>query len=401
MISSGEKSKIDINEIALIMILVGDICFYTKETSYVYDFLFLGGILLAFISYLRYFSPWINKSSAIIWLTLVYSMFFIYGFNFLRVGFFDWDGLFVRYVGNIAIFLLLGRIFKDKGELIVRPFAVTGVVTVCYIIISESANILSGGLRIGESLSGNVNTVGFNLGIISILITWSYCLHEKTSKAIFLVVLVVFMMLTGSKKALLIVVMDMLLIFVYNHRKAGTWFKIAFASAIGIYAIFNIPYFYDILGSRIESMISTMFVGQNTATMYSYSTEMREVMIREGFQMFQQKPVFGGGWNYFAANTSTHYEYSHCNYIELLCSFGLVGTLLFYSKQISNLFYIFGKKWLRHKETKDAAWLAVILIAEMAVADWATVTFSGQSAGYVPIILSCVLVDVMRNTKRE
>lgn len=396
MITKGDNTKIDINEIALIMILVGDICFYTKETYNAYRLFFLGGIILCFLSFIRYFKPRIKKSSAIIWLTLVYGMFFIYGLNFLQAGVFDWDGILIRYIGNISIFLLIGKIFEDKGSLIVRPFAITGVITIAYIIISESANIISGGLRIGETLSGNVNTVGFNLGFISILVTWSYCLYKKSYKVLFLAILMIFMVLTGSKKALLIVIIDLLLIFIYDHKKAGTWLKIALILAVGIYVIFNVPYFYDILGSRIESMISTMILGQTPTNLYSYSTDMREVMIREGFQMFQHKPFFGGGWNYFAANTSTHYEYSHCNYVELLCSFGLFGTLLFYSKPISNLFYMISRKVVRYEETKDIAILALVLIAEMAVADWATVTFSGQSAGYVPIILSCVLVDAMR-----
>lgn len=401
MITKGDNTKIDINEIALIMILVGDICFYTKETYNAYRLFFLGGIILCFMSFIRYFRPRIKKTSAIIWLTIIYSMYFLYGFYFLQAGVFDWDGILLRYIGNISIFLLLGKIFQDKGSLIVRPFAITGVITIAYIIFSESANIISGGQRIGDTLSGNVNTVGFNLGFISILVTWSYCLYKKGYKVFLIAILMIFMVLTGSKKALLIIILDLLLIFIYNYKKASTWLKIAFVLAVGIYIIFNVPYFYDILGSRVESMFSTMILGKTPTNLYSYSTDMREYMIREGFHMFQKKPFFGGGWNYFAANTRTHYEYSHCNYVELLCSFGLFGTLLFYSKPLSNLFYIIRQKAIKYDETKDLAILSIALIAEMAVADWATVTFSGQSAGYVPILLSCVLIEAIRTKMRN
>jgi len=385
-----------ISEVSLIMILIADICFYTQTTYNIYSLLFAGGILLTFINCFGNFSLVIKTTNAIIWLTFIYALYFLYGFMFLQAGTFDWNGILARYFGNIAIYLSISNLVDVDKKCIIRPFVITGLFTVAYIILTEWNDIISGGLRIGDELSGNVNTVGFNLGFISIVVAWAYCLNRNKIKMIFLLIVMLFMLLTGSKKALIIVLLDFIMIFIYYHKRASTWLKLTLIVIAGFYLIFNVPYFYDILGSRIESMFLTMFIKNDISSMYSYSTDMREVMIKEGFHMFLRKPIFGGGWNYFAANTITRYDYSHCNYIELLCSFGIFGTLLYYSKQISNTYYIFSRRVFSYAELKDEAILSIILIIEMAFVDWATVTFSGQSAGYVPILLTCVLIDNMR-----
>ena len=105
---------------------------------------------------------------------------------------------------------------------------------------------------------------------------------KKKSALALLTVLILFMLLTGSKKALLIVMMDVILIFMYEKGHASRWLKLFLIIIAGIYVIFNVPYFYDILGSRVESMIDTMLGRSSTLlNTYSYSTDMREEMIGE------------------------------------------------------------------------------------------------------------------------
>lgn len=140
-------------------------------------------------------------------------------------------------------------------------------------------------------------------------------------------------------------------------------------------------------------MIDTLIYG--TASLeYSYSTEVRDEMIKEAFHFFLNNPIFGNGWNYFYAHTMYGYEYSHCNYTELLCSFGILGTLLFYSKYFSNLFVMI--KNIHNKFIhKDLLVLIFILTVEALLLDWAAVTFSAQCIWYLPVIIASSSASVL------
>ncbi|WP_295565260.1 O-antigen ligase family protein [uncultured Holdemanella sp.] len=403
MISTKIKNiEYKMNAISLILIVTGNFCFYTPDTINIYMMMTILGCLIALILNIKYFSFTIYKSNYILWITLVYAIFFFYGFCYLQGGRFSWESFLIRYIENISLYLAIKGLFRSNGENIVNPFSITGVIAIIYLIFKEGSEIITGGIRIGDSLSGNVNTVGFNFGFISLLVTWEYCKKRKKTSLILLMILILFMLLTGSKKALLIVMMDIILIFIYEKGHTSRWLKLFLIFIVGIYVIFNVPYFYNILGLRVESMIDTMLGGNTSisSNTYSYSTDMREEMIVEAFNLFLKKPLFGGGFNNFLANTVTQYEYSHCNYTEMLCSFGLFGTIIFYSKYVSNITYIIKNKLYKVRKYRDVAFIVIFLMIEMLIADWATVTFSGQCLGYLPIIFSNVALEYVRKKER-
>lgn len=395
-----KKDRFSWNGLALVLIITANICFYTEEMLLYYMIMTIAGIIIAVAKNVVHFSFKVQSSNCILWLIATYLVFFVYGFFFLAAGKFAWDSFLIRFAENVAIYLAIKGLFFEREERVVKPFIIAGIISALYLVIKESATIISGGIRIGDTLSGNVNTVGFNFGFISLLVIWNYCKTKKKINLLLFAVFALLMLLTGSKKALLILILDLIMILIYQKGKASTWLKLGLLIAIVAYAIFNVPYLYDILGLRIETMIATI-IGRKSAALglYSYSTDMREVMIKEAFDLFLGKPIFGGGFNYFLANTVTQYEYSHCNYTELLCSFGLFGTLIYYSKQISNLRYIIKGRLYRNREYMNIGIVCLMLMVEMLVVDWATVTFSGQCMGYIPIIFSCAALDYVRRKR--
>ncbi len=398
MAKKVEKERLSWNEISLVFIIVSNICFYTIDMINLYRVLTLSGIAISVINNFRYFNFKIQKSNCVVWLIAIYSIFFFYGFFFLQAGTFAWDSMLTRFGENIAIYLAIKGLFYERGENILRPFVVSGILSFFYLAVKEFAIIIGGGIRIGSTMSGNANTVGFNFGFFSLLVAWDYCKTKKKQNLILLVGFIVIMLLTGSKKAVIIIILDLFMIIIYEKKKVSMWLKMMLICAFGVYAIFNIPYLYDIIGIRIESMIVTMFSNSsNIARFYSYSTSMRELMIREAFALFLSKPIFGGGYNYFFANTSTLYDYSHCNYTELLCSFGVVGTLIFYSKYFSNMTYIIRNKIHRSPFYFNIGIVGMFLTFEMLIVDWATVTFSGQCMGYIPIMFTSAALDYVRS----
>ncbi|MBR2740739.1 MAG: O-antigen ligase family protein [Oscillospiraceae bacterium] len=377
------------------LIFTGNAVFYTLETMPYYIAMTLTGIAISVIVNALRFNQEIQPTNYIVWLTVIYSLFFLYGLFFLRAGSFDWDGMLVRFAENFALYLAIKGLLNERNGHVLTPFLISGVISAVYIVVRERSDIISGGIRIGSSLSGNVNNVGFNFGFVALLVTWYYC---KTKKKVYLFILMAFaiiMLLTGSKKAILILAMNLLMIFIYQKDRIGTWLKLGIAVAAGFYFVFKVPYLYDILGVRIETMIATV-MGRKMTSLYSYSTDMRKEMMKEAFGMFLNKPILGGGYNYFRANTVTQYEYSHCNYTELLCSFGIVGTMVYYSKLFSNSLYILTTKLHRNIKYKDIGIICLILVVEMLVVDIATITFAGQSIGYMPIIFSSAALDFVR-----
>lgn len=390
-----KNNKYYVNIIALTLLMIGETCFYTANTIKIY-ILFTGtGILIAFVNNIKRFTFRIKKDSFILWITGIYILYLLYGLMFLRAGTFSMFSIVYRYIEGIALYYLISGILLIEFNGITISMVCAGIVTLLYIVSKDGASILLGGVRIGDGLSGNVNTVGYNLGIISFMVMWSYCCEKKMYKFFLFLLFAVFMLITGSKKTLIILLADVMMLFYYERKRPSIWLKIALFLIAGAYLIFNVQYFYDIIGIRIESMIETMILGNSSIRLYSYSTDVRSEMISSAFKLFLNKPFFGGGWNYFYANTSFGYEYSHCNYVEMLCTFGLFGTIIFYSRHIHNLKVAIK---IRKKSSKeiDLCILTILLTIIALSLDWAAVTFSAQCVWYLPIIFSACAIDVMR-----
>lgn len=382
---------------ALTALLIGEICFYRIETIYIYWCLTGFGILTGVVLYgLPNFKFKIKVSSFCFWVNAVYLMYMVNGLFRLKSGSFSWDTILYRYIECMGIYFLAKKIARTKVSDLIKPFLYAGLFSMVYLFLLQREDIILGAQRIGDALSGNVNTVGYNFGIISLFAVWWYCQGKKWYKFVFFVLTAVIMLITGSKKVLIILVVDLLLIFAYDRKKASGWLKIGLLFATLIYTIFNVPYLYNIIGIRIESMIQTLLYG-SSATIFSNSTDVRNEMIKEGYYIFLRRPLFGGGWNFFRENTRYfRYNYSHNNYIEMLCTFGIIGTILFYSKHFSNL--VFSIRLLRSKnnqQTQDMIF-AMALTILCLILDWAAVTFSAQCIWYIPLIISSVLVTNMK-----
>ena len=387
------RTKIDI--FALTLLLTGEICFYRVGTLKLYlPMTGFGLIIGLLVAGTRYVNRMVNLKRIPIWLIAVYGMFFINGFFRLQTGTFPWDNILYRFVENIAIYYLFKDIVKNNNSKIIYPFILSGIFSFVYLLMTEGSQLFTGYTRIGNLMSGNVNTVGYNFGIISMFTMWWYCHEKKWYKFGLFLLFSLVMLLTGSKKVLIILLLDFILLFLYERGHAGRWLKFGIALVTVVYIVFNVPLFYHILGYRVEAMISTLLYGRSTS-LYSYSTDVRDRMMEEGIKLFLNKPIFGGGWAYFFANTATSYSYSHSNYIEMLCSFGLFGTLLYYSKHISNLFFSFKGLW--HSKFSDKSlFFPFILMVMVILLDFAAISFSSVCVWYIPLICASVMLEEIR-----
>nr|WP_296488701.1 O-antigen ligase family protein [uncultured Acetatifactor sp.] len=385
---------------ALILILFSNVCFYNLDTQIIYIVMnLLAGVLVVLTQNLKS----IKNVKPIIWLTGIFALFIVYGIFSLKAGTFNADRFIISYLQCILYYIIFKNIVLEAGfeKKMAYIFGVSALLCILTMYIQEGS-FLGRELRsVGSSMAGNVNTVGMSLGIMSLFIVYYFGKTKKKSVLIFAITVMSIMMLTGSKKTIIYIIANIFILYSLSKNKFNGIISMILLFSFLAYLIFGVDYFYNMLGSRIIDMLGQMGFHIKNAH-YSHSTEVRMYMINEAFDMWLQNPLFGGGTHYFQANTKTMYEYSHCNVTELLCSFGIVGFILYYIPHLS-----FFKSYKRiSSNEKDIANFGFIITILTLIIDWMAVTYSGFSTMYIPIIF-CLAIKEKRvetdnlNTQRR
>ena len=344
----------------------------------------------------------------ILWVIGFYTLMELYGLLFLRTGGFNWDLILVGGLIQIALTILI-MILENMND-VIEVFCKSckwSLVFICiYMYLQGSLKIsnIVFGSRIGDELSGNVNTVATCLGTILIPTFYWYLVGEKKlTTAAICIVSSGCMLLTGSKKG--VIALAIMLSMYFWVRKTPLKYVIVFGSAIvGIYAVFNVPVLYNTIGFRIKDAFATL--GFGTSVTNATSTRIRNDYIHMGLKSFLNVPLFGGGMNYFQYINRARF-YSHNNYVELLNTFGLFGTVVFYFPFLRHLVF-FVKSLRKTKRAKTSIendnmnyiyiFIIMFLFAKLFF-DYAMVSFTALCIFYIPFLLSSELYRRIRNEK--
>jgi O-antigen ligase len=235
-----------------------------------------------------------------------------------------------------------------------------------------------GSSRIGESVGINSNDLGLKMSISSIISIY-FTQENKKKYYISAIIFFTIALLTGSRKAFILLILSLTFLKILSLKnKRNLIVAIPFLLFLCFLVwklIITIPYFYDVLGNRIEMMING-FLGKGQV---DNSTTIRLYMIDYGMKLFKQKPFLGYGlFNYSAL---TEYAYSHNNYVELLVGVGILGTAIYYSIYLNIIFNLF--KQLR--KIKYAG-LFVSLIIGLAIMEYGLVSYYEE---FYQIIIVC------------
>lgn len=183
----------------------------------------------------------------------------------------------------------------------------------------------------------NRNTVGILLSI-GALCMMHLGMMQHRRWLIGMTLAVILGLMTGSRKVILTVVAGTILYVVLystyyqkkpKSKRQRTVLYMLIAVIAMLYACFEIPTLYNIIGNRIEGFWGVL-TGQGKT---ESSAQIRAEMVDKAIEMFKQKPILGWGINGFAENTS-YRVYSHNNYTETLVCFGLVGFMFMYSYKV-------------------------------------------------------------------
>lgn len=228
-------------------------------------------------------------------------------------------------------------------------------------------------------------TCGAATGFAEILFLALFCLFflRTKTKINLLLQIILFggILLSGSRMPL---VLSMLCYVVIKLIDVGLNRKI-FITVIGTgvlvvcvgYAVMNNSVLYGIVGKRIDSTMDTIKYGVDKKN--DASLEQRSKMKREALKLWYTAPIIGHGVNSFCelSPVTNKRASSHCGFTEILCSFGLVGFVLFFRPFIVSL-----KRLLFNR--KD---IASIMLLFCLIMEWQSSDFS--SCAY---ILFCFLM---------
>ena len=241
--------------------------------------------------------------------------------------------------------------------------------------------------RLGQVL--NANTLGMCVAY-SLLINFYYLLYGKRFAISDLLIIptLVILVATGSRKSIVILIGGVFLLFIiknYNNKRAIQ----SLANIVLIIVLLSIITFFALklpalsrISSRLKSMIIVLLGGGTRST----DGWLRVQYVKLGIQLFRQHPVLGiglGNANIYTSMYWGHNHYLHNNYVELLATLGIVGTLLYYG-----IFIYFLKIFWKYRKTerdKNYDICIVILILKL-IMDYGAVFFYNRET-YIFILL--------------
>lgn len=288
------------------------------------------------------------------------------------------------------------RIFYIVKTAVIFCAATTGI----YIVVKEFnmlvyrwSDFLSGnsGYRLGISSNINPNTITWTFGVLALLTIYFAINDRKLFYYVLYIFEIIIIFFTGSKNGLLLAVIPIIIYGIGALRKANL--KVLLVIVVCIIALWIIlhqsPVLYTLLGRRIDSMLYTIGITNNTSMSAAGidigSTEKRIEMIQVAEEMFWKKPLFGWGIGAFAKYAGFGY-YCHNNYMEILVSGGIIAFLIYYV-----FILLQGLNILNIRKGKYKS-LACMLLLSLLLLDFSTVNFYTDVIFYFRTVLLAEIV---------
>lgn len=237
------------------------------------------------------------------------------------------------------------QINRRRIETILWTYAMASPVML--LILSATGNLIiktgdaEEALRLGEELLGNANILALMI-MLSVLYALWLLIYSKNGwiKKILLMASVAVnyygMFLSGGRKYIIVPILFLYVLLLFKQDKKGRTHllrstAIVVIAAVGVYLlIMNVPTFYEMIGSRMESLFSFLEGDDKSAL---GSDKVRSEMIRIGLEKWKSSPLWGYGFDsfkYFNREATGHFYYSHNNFVEMLYNGGVIGFIAYY-----------------------------------------------------------------------
>ena len=285
----------------------------------------------------------------------------------------------------VFLFFLYNYLITVTFDKLIRVFVISclfGSAIMLLLNYSITGSIMMRDIE--DSINGNLQAVN-NAIAIGLL----YATSNKESKRwlYISIVLFLFCILAGTKKAIIVlVIIAGGFVLMKNPRNfLGNIVKIS-ALMIALYIIlFEIPFFYDLIGNRFEGMLGVLSDSDDVDA----STRTRSAFIELGMSYITLRPITGYGIDCFREIPAAYGTYSHNNYIELAFGVGIPGAIVYYLMYLIPL--IKGlKNWVRANNL--FVMLGVMICVGCLFADYGMVSYFDRPT-YLRILMIVLFVN--------
>lgn len=318
----------------------------------------------------------------------------------------DTSFYFMSSIKVIILSIIISTIIKTKDDVnkIISIVLLSLIISSIVLFIKTPITVW-GTSRVGYAIGLNPNDLGLRycFGVIICLYfldinkNSSFVFPQKIKSLLIFLIITAFTLIilfSGSKKALFCLIFGFIFYVTVSTKGLKKYLKIVLLIIATIMLwniIINNSTFYNVIGSRVEDFINYTFY--NKTSKYDISSVEREYFRKEAFNLFKNNWLIGSGGNGFVTYMRNvghnHIAYSHNNYLELLCTLGVIGFSIFYSF-IGKLIYALYKNI---KENKLFI-LFLSLIFCMLISDYGGVSYFEQfNMIIITVINSYIIVD--------
>lgn len=239
------------------------------------------------------------------------------------------------------------------------------------------------------SISNNANSFGLAAAGMMSFFLYGNMKRDNSNILyhIFAVALMIAGLLSGSRKTMISIIIYFIGPYLFNERKnarktLGRLVVIVVLMFAAYEMIMNVGVLYNTIGKRVEALLGFLF--REEAADGSVASRMNMTALASN--ICKEHPILGIGANNF--KYYTYYNtYSHNGYMEILCSFGIVGLIIYYFPILTMLISGY-KSW---KQTiEDAIFPICILvtfflceIGLVSYFDYQNYCFLGIAAGLI------------------
>lgn len=230
---------------------------------------------------------------------------------------------------------LIGKEIKKRESLRemlwVTFFSLLIVATYLYLYVDFNSFVLT---RIGAADTGrwNVNDIGI-MASIGILIGIMLFRDTNRLMKLLLIFSIPFLLyldvMAASRKAILMLVICLCGMRILNNptKVVKNILFITVGVCLTMYLIFEVPFFYELIGWRMEGMIALL---RGEPTVADSSSITRAMMLNSAMQTFYDNPIFGVGMNNFRFFNIVRVTYAHNNFAEIAADLGILGLTAYY-----------------------------------------------------------------------
>lgn len=389
-------SQVRLSELTLLLYLCSQFVCITGSSLDVWicRLLFIIYVAIAFLfdilpSQLQTKRPFFTLISA--WAVLFFSYALVSGLWSISIEF----SLDLTYINNIIhiIVIITFMSYSISNTSDFERYLLLVLIMIMYIavaILLKTPFDAWGTERIGSDINLNANTLGIFMAVGCLICLYFISSGRMKALGAVCIAFAAICLFSGSRKAALLLVILLTGYSVLRARGFKSFFLLMGAIvfvAILYGVVMTSPDLYNVLGFRIEQLVNSL-LGEEIS---DGSITERAFFREQALEVFFKHPVNGIGMNGFMAYMAkigySHVAYSHCNYTELLCNFGIVGFVLYYG----GLLAVFRDASLFSLKLSPAGILGVVLFVGLLITDYGMVSYAGIDNSIYLCLIWCAL----------